>query len=337
MTLFVDSATIQVRAGDGGHGLVAFRREKHVPRGGPSGGDGGRGGDVVVVADPVLATLLDYRYRRHHRADRGRHGGPNQKQGADGDGVVLRVPPGTRVFDDETGELLGDLVAAGERLVVAQGGRGGRGNARFATPTRRAPRHAEPGQPGQARILRLELSLLADIGLVGMPNAGKSSLLRRVSAARPRVAAYPFTTRTPVLGVADLGGGETAVLADIPGLIGGAHRGAGLGHHFLKHISRTRLIVHVVDLSGQGGVDPLEAYLVVRQELAAFDASLSGLPEVVAANKQDLLEARAGLAHFRRELTARGVEEVYPISAVTGQGLEELLAAAGRRLRGSRS
>lgn len=335
--LFVDTAVIQVRAGDGGHGLVSFRREKHVPRGGPNGGDGGRGGDVAVVADPALGTLLDYRYRRHCRAGRGGNGGSNEKHGAMGADECLRVPPGTRLFDDETGELVADLVAPGERVVVARGGRGGRGNARFATSTRRAPRYAEPGQEGEVRRLRLELSLLADVGLVGMPNAGKSSLLRLVSAARPRVAAYPFTTRTPALGVVDVGDGETVVMADIPGLIAGAHQGAGLGHRFLKHVSRTRVLIHVVDLSGQSGVDPLEAYLVVRRELHAFDRNLSDLPEVVAANKQDLPEARAGLEAFRRELAARGVDEVHPLSAATGHGLAALLAAVRRRLKAARS
>jgi len=329
--VFVDSATIEVRAGDGGHGLVAFRREKHVPRGGPSGGDGGRGGDVVLIADCSLTTLLDFTYQRLYRAGRGGHGGPNRQHGADGSDATLHVPLGTRVFDADTGELLADLVRPGQRAVVARGGRGGRGNARFATPTRRAPRHAEPGEAGEVRRIRLELALLADAGLVGMPNAGKSSLLTRVSAARPKVADYPFTTRVPVLGVVDPGeGGGGFVLADIPGLIAGAHLGAGLGHRFLRHLGRTRLLVHVVDLSGQDGVPPPQAYRVVRTELERFDPHLAALPEIVAANKMDLPQAQANLQTFRRELGEE--RQIYPVSCVTGEGLRELVLAVVRQL-----
>jgi GTP-binding protein len=331
-TSFVDSAIIQVRGGDGGNGLVTFRREKHVPRGGPSGGDGGDGGDLVIVAAPRLTTLLDYRNRRHHAAERGGHGGPDCRHGHAGQDKVLVVPLGTRVFDADTGELLADLIRTDQQVVAARGGRGGRGNARFATPTRRTPRHAEPGEEGERRTLRLELSLLADVGLIGMPNAGKSSLLSRVSAARPRIAPYPFTTRQPVLGVLSFGPGQSLVMADIPGLIAGAHAGAGLGHQFLRHISRTRFLVHVVDLSGQSGLDPFAAYEVVRREIDEFDDRLSALPELVAANKLDLAEARVNLPAFRRELAARGIEEIYPLSAATGEGVKELLDTLRRHL-----
>ena len=329
---FVDTAVIQVQAGDGGDGLVTFRREKHVPRGGPSGGDGGDGGDLTVAATPGLTTLLDYRHRRHLAAGRGGHGGPNCKHGPAGEDKMLLVPLGTQVFDADTGELLADLIRPDQQVVVARGGRGGRGNARFATPTLRTPRYAEPGGKGEQRTLRLELSLLADVGLIGMPNAGKSSLLSRVSAARPRIGPYPFTTRQPVLGVVSFGPGENLVLADIPGLIEGAHEGAGLGHQFLRHVSRTRFLVHVVDLSGQSGLEPLAAYEVVRREIAEFDDRLISLPELVAANKVDLAEARAELPSFRRELASRGIEDIYPLSAATGEGVKELLDALRRRL-----
>ncbi|HCC32368.1 MAG TPA: GTPase ObgE [Clostridiales bacterium] len=329
---FVDTAVIQVRAGDGGDGLVTFRREKHVPRGGPSGGDGGDGGDLVVAAAPGLTTLLDYRHRRHLAAGRGGHGGPSCRHGHAGQDKVLLVPLGTQVFDADTGELLADLIQPDQQVMAAKGGRGGRGNARFATATQRTPRHAEPGGKGEQRTLRLELSLLADVGLVGMPNAGKSSLLSRVSAARPRIGPYPFTTRQPALGVVSFGPGESLVLADIPGLIEGAHEGAGLGHQFLRHVSRTRFLVHVVDLSGQSGLDPFAAYEVVRREMAEFDDRLISLPELVAANKVDLAEARANLPSFRRELASRGIEDIYPLSAATGEGVKELLDALRRRL-----
>jgi GTP-binding protein len=329
---FVDTATIQVRAGDGGDGLVTFRREKHVPRGGPSGGDGGDGGDLVIAAKPGLTTLVDYRYRRHHVAGRGGNGGPSCRHGHAGEDKVLHVPLGTRVFDADTGELLADLVQPDQQVVAGKGGRGGRGNARFATPTHRTPRHAEPGGKGEQRTLRLELSLLADVGLIGMPNAGKSSLLSRVSAARPRIAPYPFTTRQPGLGVVSFGPGESLVLADIPGLIEGAHAGAGLGHQFLRHVSRTRFLVHVVDLSGQSGMDPLAAYGIVRREIGEFDDRLSRLPELVAANKVDLVEARDNLPAFRRELASRGIVDIYPLSAATGEGVKELLDVLRRHL-----
>ena len=329
---FVDSAIIKVRAGDGGDGLVTFRREKYVPRGGPSGGDGGNGGNLVIVAVPRLTTLLDYRHRRQHAAGCGEHGGPDCKHGPAGQDKILLVPLGTRIFDADTGELLADLTEPDQQLVAARGGRGGRGNARFATPTRRTPRHAEPGERGEQRTLRLELSLLADGGLIGMPNAGKSSLLNRVSAARSRIAPYPFTTRQPVLGAVSFGPGESLVLADIPGLIEGAHTGAGLGHQFLRHVSRTRFLVHVVDLSGQSGLAPFVAYGIVRQEIGEFDERLSNLPELVAANKVDLAEARANLPSFRRELAARGIKDIYPLSAATGEGVKELLDALQRHL-----
>src|SRR5262249_40236676 len=248
--MFIDRARIEVAAGDGGNGCVAFRREKFVPKGGPSGGDGGRGGDVTLVAHPDVNTLLPFRFRRRFAAGRGGHGEGSRRSGRSGRDLVVAVPVGTTVYDDDTGERVADLTSPGERVVIAKGGRGGRGNAHFATPARRAPREAEPGAAGVSRRLRLELRLLADVGLVGLPNAGKSSLLSRISAARPKVADYPFTTTEPILGVVPLPNAPGIVVADIPGLIAGAHRGAGLGHEFLRHIERTRLLVHVVDLAG---------------------------------------------------------------------------------------
>jgi len=321
--MFIDLARIHVRAGDGGNGCVAFRREKFVPKGGPSGGDGGRGGDVLLVADPNLNTLLPFRYRRQFTAPRGGHGEGSRRAGRSGQDRLIAVPVGTTVLDDATGTRLADLTAAGERFVLARGGRGGRGNAHFATPTHRAPREAEPGETGEERWVRLELRLLADVGLVGLPNAGKSSLLARISAARPKVAAYPFTTTEPGLGVVPLPDAPGIVVADIPGLIEGAHRGAGLGHAFLRHIERTRLLVHVVDLSGD---DPLGQLDTVERELALRTPSLIDRPAIVAANKLDLPEARARWEAFAASLADRGRAAV-PISAATGEGIPALLQA----------
>ena len=319
--MFIDLARIHVKAGDGGNGCVAFRREKFVPKGGPSGGDGGRGGDVLLVADPNLNTLLPFRYRRRFIAARGGHGEGSRRAGRSGEDRLIAVPVGTTVLDDPTGTRLADLTAAGQRFVLARGGRGGRGNAHFATPTHRAPREAEPGETGEERWVRLELRLLADVGLVGLPNAGKSSLLARISAARPKVAAYPFTTTEPGLGVVPLPDAPGIVVADIPGLIEGAHRGAGLGHQFLRHIERTRLLVHVVDLSVD---DPLGQLDTVERELAMRTPSLTDRPTVVAANKLDLPEARARWRAFAASLADRG-QAVVPISAATGEGIPALL------------
>ncbi|MEW5762825.1 MAG: GTPase ObgE [Bacillota bacterium] len=329
--MFYDEAKIYVKGGDGGNGCVAFRREKYVPRGGPAGGDGGRGGNVVLRADAQLATLIDLRYRRHYRAARGAHGLGKNMHGRDGEDLVVRVPVGTVVRDAATGALLADLVTDGQEVVVARGGRGGRGNARFATSTRRAPAFAEKGKPGEERWVLLELKLLADAGLVGFPNAGKSTLIARVSAARPKIADYPFTTLEPHLGVVRVGEGESFVLADIPGLIEGAHRGSGLGHRFLRHIERTRLLVHVLDTAGSGGRDPVQDFAVINRELAAYDPELAARPQIVAANKMDLPGAAANLERLREVLGER--YEIYPISALTGEGLPRLVHRIAALLR----
>ncbi|NPV09541.1 MAG: GTPase ObgE [Anaerolineae bacterium] len=326
-TLF-DEARIHVAAGDGGNGIVSFRREKYVPLGGPNGGSGGPGGSVYLQADEGLNTLVGLRSQSHIRAGRGGHGGSKNRQGAAGNDAVVRVPLGTVVYDDETGRVLGDLTQPGQRLLVARGGRGGRGNAAFATPTNQAPRIAERGDPGERRWLRLELKLIADVGLVGMPNAGKSTLLSVISSARPKIAEYPFTTLQPNLGVVLLDDGYSFVVADLPGLIAGAHQGAGLGHRFLRHVERTRVIIHMVDGSSE---DPREDYRQIREELAAFDQALAEKPEIVAVNKLDLPEARERFPELRRKLATTGVT-VLGISAATGEGVRALLAETRRML-----
>ena len=333
--MFVDEAKIWVKAGDGGRGCVSFRREKYVPRGGPDGGDGGKGGDVVMVADPHLKTLLDFKYRQHYRAKNGGHGRGKRQHGRNGEDLIVKVPVGTVVRDEQTGELIADLLEPGQRVVVARGGRGGRGNARFATPTRQAPRFAEGGTPGEERWLRLELKLLADVGLVGYPNVGKSTFLRRISAARPKVAPYPFTTLAPHLGVVSYGEGKEFVVADIPGLIEGAHKGAGLGTRFLRHIERTLLLLHLLDLSGHRG-GPLTLYDGVRRELASFNPLLAEKPEIVVLNKIDLPETRARVDETREAFEARGLP-FFAISAQTGEGVKELIQEVGRRLEALKS
>jgi GTP-binding protein len=327
--MFIDYARIHVKAGDGGNGCVSFRREKFVPKGGPDGGDGGDGGSVVFRGDEGLHTLVDFRYRRHLRARRGAHGQGSNRAGRSAPDLVVPVPVGTVVRDVETGDLLGDLTEHGQVVVVAKGGRGGRGNARFATATRRAPRHAEPGGKGEERALTLELRLLADVGLVGLPNAGKSTLLSRISAARPKIADYPFTTLHPHLGVVRVDDGASFVAADIPGLIEGAHRGAGLGHRFLRHVTRTRVLVVVLDAASS---DPLADYATVRSELSAYDPRLADLPHLVAANKIDIPTAIARAGEVRSALGARGVE-VVPISAATGHGVDTLVRTVWRLLQ----
>ncbi|HBY92474.1 MAG TPA: GTPase ObgE, partial [Chloroflexi bacterium] len=286
---FFDESKIYVKAGDGGNGIVAFRREKYVPRGGPAGGNGGKGGDVILRVNPQLNTLIAFHNQIHYRAERGRHGEGSNKQGASGDDLILDVPPGTIVRDAETGELLGDLTSAGQTQVVARGGRGGRGNAAFKSPTNQAPRLAEKGEPGQERWLQLELKVLADVGLIGLPNAGKSTLLSVISAARPKVADYPFTTLSPNLGVVTAGDAPPYVVADIPGLIEGAHEGKGLGDRFLRHIERTRLLVHLLDGSSP---DPLADFQIINQELADYNPRLASRPQFVVFNKIDLPSAR---------------------------------------------
>jgi GTP-binding protein len=316
--MFVDRAVIEVKAGPGGAGAEAFRREKGVPRGGPSGGDGGKGGDVVLAADGQLATLLDYSYQTRYKAERGQHGEGSNKTGRSGEELVLRVPLGTSAYDEDTGELLGELLEEGQRLVVAEGGRGGRGNARFKTSTHQAPREWESGREGAERRIRLELKLIADVGLVGEPNAGKSTLLAAVTAARPKVADYPFTTLEPNLGVVQLSGFRTFVLADLPGIIEGAHEGKGLGHQFLRHIERTRVLLLMVPSDApdpQGELDRL------RSELAAYSDHLARLPYVVGISKTDLVAPGDSLP----ELSASGSLAVLGFSSVSGRGLDLLL------------
>jgi len=332
--VFVDEAKIYVKGGDGGNGIIAFRREKYVPLGGPAGGDGGSGGDVIFVVDEGLRTLMDFRFRRHFKAERGEHGQGKNRHGRDGRDLVLKVPPGTVVYDATTGERLADLTRPGQRFVVARGGRGGKGNVRFATHANPAPRIAEKGEPGEERWLRLELRLLADVGLVGFPNAGKSSLLAAVTRANPEVAPYPFTTLNPILGVVHLGEGRSFVIADLPGIIEGAHVGTGLGHRFLRHISRTRLLLFVLDMAATEGRDPYEDYRTLRKELELYHPELARRPHFIAANKMDLPEAEENLTRFRTRMTESGENvPIYPISAVTHAGLDELFFAVERALR----
>ncbi|MBK9171050.1 MAG: GTPase ObgE [Bryobacterales bacterium] len=321
--MFVDEVRIYVKAGDGGNGCLAFRREKFVPRGGPSGGDGGRGGDIVMTATEHRNTLLHFRFNPEHKAQRGRHGEGSNRTGHDGRSVELEVPVGTLVYDNDTGELVHDFTTPGERVVIARGGRGGRGNARFVSSTHQAPTETEPGRPGEERRLRLELKLLADVGLVGFPNAGKSTLISRLSAARPKIADYPFTTLEPQLGVVQLENFDSFVIADIPGLIEGAHLGHGLGVQFLRHIERTRLIVHLVDVSDSSGRDPVADFDVIMNELAAFDESLAARPMILVATKMDVAQDPERVEALRVLAEERGVP-FFAISAVTGEGLEAL-------------
>lgn len=325
MHMFVDQVNIYVKGGDGGNGIVAFRREKYVPNGGPAGGDGGKGGDVVFVVDEGLRTLMDFRYQKHFKADRGENGGPKNQHGKNAKDLVVRVPPGTVVYDRNTGALLADLTKHGERAVIARGGRGGRGNARFATPANPAPRHAENGEPGEEREVTLELKLLADVGLVGFPSVGKSTLLSVVSSAKPKIAAYHFTTIVPNLGVVSIEDGRSFVIADLPGLIEGAHQGAGLGHQFLRHIERTRVIVHVIDMAATEGRDPYEDFVKINEELRQYEWRLLERPQVIAANKMDMPGAEENLRAFKEKLNDDSIP-IYPISALTRTGLTALLA-----------
>ena len=333
--MFIDEAKIRVKAGDGGNGCMAFRREKFVPRGGPSGGDGGRGGDVIMESSQRHNTLIHFRYNPEHKGQRGEHGMGSNCSGSDGRSIVLQVPVGTSLYDQESGELVHDFSTPDERLVVAKGGRGGRGNQHFATSTHQAPREHELGRPGEERTYRLELKLLADVGLVGFPNAGKSTLISRISAARPKIADYPFTTLEPNLGVVTVGeepNQESFVVADVPGLIEGAHLGSGLGVQFLRHIERTRVLVHLVDVSDASGrPDPVEDFKVINNELASFGHGLDEKPMVVIATKIDAAnpdKLKKLSAHIKRRKM-----EFHAISAVTGQGIDELKWALARRLR----
>ena len=332
--MFIDEATIRVKAGDGGNGCLAFRREKFVPRGGPSGGDGGKGGDVIMESSERHNTLVHFRFNPEYKAQRGRHGEGSNKTGHEGEDILLKVPVGTIVYDADSGEVVHDFSSPDDRIVIASGGSGGRGNARFATSVHQAPREHEDGRPGVERTLRLELKLLADVGLVGYPNAGKSTLISRISAARPKIADYPFTTLEPNLGVVVVGDalqGRSFVVADIPGLIEGAHQGAGLGTQFLRHIERTRLLVHLVDVSDASGrSDAVKDFEVIMDELKNFGAGLDTKPMILAASKCDVAN-KGKLAKLKKYAKAHDLE-LLPISAVTGEGIEKLKYAIADRL-----
>jgi GTP-binding protein len=326
IAMFVDEVIIRVKAGDGGNGCLAFRREKFVPKGGPSGGDGGRGGDIVLVGNPHYNTLLHFRFNPEHSAQRGRHGEGSNRTGRNGAAIELPVPIGTIAYDAETGDLLHDFTIAGEKFVLAKGGRGGRGNQHFATPVNQAPTHHEPGRPGEEKRIRLELKLLADVGLVGFPNAGKSTLISRISAARPKIADYPFTTLEPNLGVVQTEDQRTFVVADIPGLIEGAHEGHGLGIQFLRHVERTSLLLHLVDVSEMSGREPEDDFRIILNELASFSEELAQKKMFVVATKIDAAQDEERIAAVQ-ELARQAAMPFFPISAVTGQGLPALIRA----------
>ncbi len=333
MSMFLDQVTIDVKAGKGGDGMVAFRREKYVPDGGPAGGDGGRGGNVVLVVDEGLRTLMDFRFNRHFKAQPGENGMSKGMHGRGSEDLYVKVPEGTTVRDAETGALLGDLVENGQTLVIARGGRGGRGNTRFATPRNPAPEMAENGEPGQERKIELELKVLADVGLVGFPSVGKSTLLSVISSARPKIGAYHFTTLVPNLGMVNTTDGRSFAVADLPGLIEGASQGVGLGTQFLRHIERTRVILHVIDMSGMEGRDPYEDYVAINNELASHNLRLMERPQIIVANKMDMPDAEENLQKFKAELAKEQADEfadplpIFPISGVTRQGIDPLLNA----------
>lgn len=322
--MFIDRAKIKIKAGDGGNGVTAFRREKFVPRGGPSGGDGGVGGSVWIAATEGLNTLLHLRYNPEHKAERGRHGEGSNRSGKDGDDAQVNVPVGTQLFDAVTNELLFDFTEAGQRYLAAKGGKGGWGNAHFATPTRRAPKFHYQGRPGQEKELQLELKLIADVGLVGFPNAGKSTLISVISAAKPKIADYPFTTLEPNLGVVDMGDFRTFVVADIPGLIEGASEGAGLGDRFLRHVERTKLMLHLVDVSSFSGRDPIDDYEIINRELARYDENLGRRPQIVVATKIDALDDPERLETLKKR-AKKDKKAFFAISSVTGLGTKELV------------
>jgi len=330
--MFLDRVKIRVKAGDGGNGVTAFRREKFVPRGGPSGGDGGVGGSVWMEATEGLNTLLHLRYNPEHKAERGRHGEGSNRFGKDGEDHVVRVPVGTQVFDAESNELLFDFTEPGQRYLAAKGGKGGWGNAHFATPTRRAPKFHYMGRPGDERELQLELKLIADVGLVGFPNAGKSTLISVISAAKPKIADYPFTTLEPNLGVVDMGDFNTFVVADIPGLIEGASSGAGLGDRFLRHVERTKLMLHLVDVSSLSGRDPVSDYKIINRELANYDAGLAKRPQIVVATKIDAVDEPERIAALKKQ-AKKDKKDFFEISSVTGAGVKELVAAVSQRIK----
>ena len=318
---FIDEAIITVQSGDGGKGCLSFRREKFIPRGGPDGGDGGKGGDIILSTTSRKRTLYQFRFQRHFKAKNGAHGQGKKKTGKNGLNLTIELPPGTLVIDADTGHLIKDLVDTGETFVILNGGRGGQGNTRFKTSTHRTPRFAQPGEPGETRTLKLELKLLADVGIIGLPNAGKSTLIAAISAARPKIANYPFTTLTPSLGVVQTDWAEPFVVADIPGLIKGAHQGTGLGIKFLRHIERTRILVHLIDVSSIDPDDPLHEYHTINQELVMYDEKLVQKPQIVVLNKLDLPGVRKAAEIFQSALKDK---KVFLISALTGQGLEQL-------------
>ncbi len=330
--MFIDRVKIHVKAGDGGDGVTAFRREKFIPRGGPSGGDGGVGGSIWIESDEGLNTLLHLRYNPEHKAGRGRHGEGSNRHGKNGDDVLVKVPVGTQIFDAETGDLVFDFTEPEQKFLAAKGGKGGWGNQHFATATRRAPRFHYTGRPGEEKELQLELKLIADVGLVGFPNAGKSTLISVISAAKPKIADYPFTTLEPNLGVVDLGDFQTFVVADIPGLIEGASEGAGLGDRFLRHVERTKLLLHLVDVSSLSGRNPVEDYEIINKELANYEIDLSDRPQIVVATKLDALDEPEKLENLRERAEQDG-KQFLEISAVTNKGTKDLISAVAQRLQ----
>ena len=322
--MFIDKAKIFVKAGDGGNGCVAFHREKFVPMGGPSGGDGGKGGDVILVADSHLQTLMDFKYKKHYKAERGQHGQGGNKKGKDGEDLIIKVPVGTVVKDAQTGEIIADLVEEGQSVIVAKGGKGGRGNAAFKSPTNQAPLTAEPGEKGEERWIELELKLIADVGIIGFPNAGKSTLISVLSKARPKIADYPFTTLTPVLGVLQLDVNDFLVLADIPGLIEGASEGHGLGHEFLRHIERTKFLIHLIDVSDFRERDPIDAFNIINKELENYSPDLLKKPQIVVANKIDALSDKSLIDKLEKYFTEKGYPFV-AVSLITKEGVDKLI------------
>jgi len=328
--MFYDYAKVYVKGGDGGNGMISFRREKYVPEGGPSGGDGGNGGDVIFEAEEGLRTLVDFRFKKHFKGVRGENGKSKNMFGANGADLIVKVPVGTIVRYFDTKEMLADLFKPGERFVVAKGGRGGKGNARFSSSVNRVPKIAENGDPGEEKWLELELKLLADVGLLGFPNVGKSTIISHVSAAKPKIADYHFTTIDPNLGVVSLETGKSFVLVDIPGLVEGASEGVGLGHRFLRHVERTRLLLHVLDMAGSEGRDPLEDFATINAELEKYNPVLKTRPQIIVANKMDLPTAQDNLVKIQKELGSKF--EIYPVSAVTGTGLKELMYRTGELL-----
>ncbi|MFB9327236.1 GTPase ObgE [Paenibacillus aurantiacus] len=329
--MFVDKAKVFVKGGDGGNGIVSYRRELYVPNGGPAGGDGGRGGDVIFVVDEGLRTLMDFRYQRHFKGERGERGKVKGMHGAGAEDMYVRIPPGTIIIDEDTQEVIADMTRHGQKVVVAKGGRGGRGNMRFATAKNPAPDFAENGEEGQERWITMELKVMADVGLVGFPSVGKSTLLSVVSGAKPKIGAYHFTTLTPNLGVVDVGDGRSFVMADLPGLIEGAHEGIGLGHEFLRHVERTRVILHVIDMSGSEGRDPFEDWIKINEELKLYNPVLAERPQIIVANKMDMPDAQAQLELFKEQLKEHGGEleyDIMPASSLTKQGVQELLYKA---------